>query len=136
MIVYKKVSIQEFGINEGYRGCLYSKRWTTNFRKFWNIKSRLIWKLRGYSENQYIRWSQFIHQNWKQAFGSKLVYILGTTVQDKVLDNYFQQIVSGQVSSFWCFQYIFEINWYLFLVFFLLTLNVLLLAGYVLSKVT
>ena len=41
-------------------------------------------------------------QNWKQAFDCKLVYILGKTVQDMVLDSYLRQIASGQV-TFWCF---------------------------------
>ena len=30
----------------------------------------------------------------------KLVYILGKTVQDMVLDSYFRQIASSQVTSF------------------------------------
>ena len=42
-------------------------------------------------------------QNWKQPFDCKLVYILGKTVQDMVLDSYFRQIASSQVTSFWCF---------------------------------
>ena len=47
-----------------------------------------------------------------QTFESKLVYILGM-----VLDSYFQQIVSGQVMSFWRFQCVFKIDWHLFVVF-------------------
>ena len=46
----------------------------------------------------------------KLPFDCKLVYILGKTVQDMVLDSYFRQIASGQVTSFWCFSVIFEIN--------------------------
>ena len=42
-------------------------------------------------------------QNWKQTFDCKLVYILGKTVQDMVLDSYLRQIASSQVTSFWCF---------------------------------
>ena len=42
-------------------------------------------------------------QNWKQPFDCKLVYILGKTVQDMVLDSYLRQIASGRVTSFWCF---------------------------------
>ena len=53
---------------------------------FESIKLMLIWKLRGYSEKQYMRWSQFVNQNWKQIFDRKFVYILGT-VQDMVLDS-------------------------------------------------
>ena len=33
----------------------------------------------------------------------KLVYILGKTVQDMVLESYFRQIASSQGTSFWCF---------------------------------
>ena len=42
-------------------------------------------------------------QNWKQALDCKLVYIVGKTVQDMVLDGYLRQIASGQVTSFWRF---------------------------------
>ena len=44
-----------------------------------------------------------LQQNWKQTFDCKLVYILGKTAQDMVLDSYLQQIASSQVTSFWCF---------------------------------
>ena len=33
-------------------------------------------------------------QNWKQPFDCKLVYILGKTVQDMVLDRFLRQIAS------------------------------------------
>ena len=39
-------------------------------------------------------------QNWKQPFDCKLVYILGKTVQDMVLDRFFQQIASDAVLKF------------------------------------
>ena len=42
-------------------------------------------------------------ENWKQAFDRKLVYILGKTVQDMVLDRYLRQTASGRVTPFWCF---------------------------------
>ena len=42
-------------------------------------------------------------RNWKETFDCKLVYILGKTVQDMVLDSYLQQIASSQVTLFWCF---------------------------------
>ena len=66
-----------------------------NFESEW---PRLIGKLRGYSEKQYMRWGQVIHQNWKQTFERKFVYILGTT--DMVLDSYLRQIANGQVTPF------------------------------------
>ena len=40
-----------------------------------------------------MHWNQFIYKNWK------LVYTLGVTVQDMVLDNYFLQIASLIFSS-------------------------------------
>ena len=94
----------------------------------------LIRKLRYCSEKQYMHWSQFIHQNWNQTFERKLVYIVRLTVQDMVLDSNFQQIASGRLKSFWCFNAIF--NAIIFLMFPLPFLNMFLLAGYVKSKVT
>ena len=66
-----------------------------------------------------------------QTFDCKLVYILGKTVQGMVLESYFRQIASSQVVIV-----NFEINRHLFLVFLLLTLNIVFLAKYVVSKVT
>ena len=43
------------------------------------------------------------------GFDSKLVYILGKIVYDMVMDIYFRQTASSQVTSFWCFNVIFEI---------------------------
>ena len=70
-------------------------------------------------------------QNWKQPFDCKLVYILGKTVG------------SGQIpsaNSWWrrfeVFNIIFEIKRHIFLMFLLLTLNIVFLAGYVVCKVT
>ena len=39
-------------------------------------------------------------QNWKQPFDCKLVYILGKTVQDMVLDRFLRQIASDVVLKF------------------------------------
>ena len=39
-------------------------------------------------------------QNWKQPFDCKLVYILGKTVQDMVLDRFLRQITSDFVLKF------------------------------------
>ena len=64
-----------------------------------------------------------------------MVYILGKTVQEMVLDSYLRQIPTSQVTSN-VFNVIFEINRQLFLVFLLLTLNIDFLAKYDVSKVT
>ena len=65
-------------------------------------------------------------QNWKHTFDCKLVYTLGKTVQDMVLDSYVRQIAGGQVTFSDVFNVIFEIttNRHLFLVFLWLTLNI------------
>ena len=63
-------------------------------KNFESLKPRLFWTLRGYSGKQYMWWSQFIYQKWKQKFERKFLYIL---------DSYFRQIASGQVTSFWRF---------------------------------
>ena len=65
----------------------------------------------------------------------KLVYILGKTVQYVVLDSYLRQIASRWRCSD-VFNVIFEIDRHLFVVFLLLTLNIIFLAKYVVSKVT
>ena len=39
----------------------------------------------------------------KADFCCKLVYILGKTGQDIVLNSYLRQVASSQVTSFWCF---------------------------------
>ena len=61
---------------------------------------------------------------WAAGLDWKLVYILGKTVENIVLDSYFRQIASSQVTLFDVFNVSFEINRYLFLVFLLLTLNI------------
>ena len=38
--------------------------------------------------------------NWNRFFDGKLVYILGKTAQDKVLNSYLRQVASSQVTSF------------------------------------
>ena len=43
-------------------------------------------------------------QNWKQTLDCKLVYVLGKTVEDMVLDIYLRQIASSHVKSVWCFE--------------------------------
>ena len=105
-----------------------------SFRKSWKYKTRLIWRLKGSSKNQYLSWSQFIHQNWKQTFEQKLVYIIAITVQDMVLDSYFRQIVSGQVtSSTTSLMLFFQAICHFFLQFLLLTLNMFFL-GWIYSE--
>ena len=59
-----------------------------------------------------------------RAVDCKLVYILGKTIHDMVLDNYLRQIASSQVRRSDIFNVIFEINRHPFLVFLLLTLNI------------
>ena len=63
-------------------------------------------------------------QNWKQTFDCKLLYILGKTVQDMVLDSYSDKylVVSWRRSD--VFNFVFETTRHLFLVFLLLTLNI------------
>ena len=62
----------------------------------------------------------------------KLVYILGKTVQDMVLDSYFQQIASNQVTLM--FLTLFLKSRHLFIVFLLLTLNIAFLIKYVVEQ--
>ena len=59
---------------------------------------------------------------WVIGLDCKLVYILGKTVQDMVLERFFRQIASDVVLKF--FNVIFEIKRHIFLVFLLLTLNI------------
>ena len=89
------------------------------FLKIWHIRESTIVEVTGHRT-----WKQ----NWKQTFDCKLVYILGKTVQDMVLDSYLQQIASSQVTSVWCFECYFWNQQNLFLVLLLLTLNIVFLA--------
>ena len=76
-----------------------------------------------------MHWSQFINKNLQQAFEPKLVYTLGVTVQDMVLDIYFLQIASLIFRGVLMFLML-----HLSQVLVLLTLNIFLLAGFVVSK--
>ena len=60
-------------------------------------------------------------QNWRQTFDCKFAL---QTVQDMVLDSYIRKIASSQVTFSDVFNVIFEISRHLFLVFLLLTLNI------------
>ena len=60
-------------------------------------------------------------QNWRQTFDGKFAL---QTVQDMVLDCYIRKIASSQVTFSDVFNVIFEISRHLFLVFLLLTLNI------------
>ena len=67
----------------------------------------------------------------------KLGYILGKTVQDMVLDSYLRQILVVRWLRSDVFNIVFEISKHLFLVFLLLTLNIVFFfAKYVVRKVT
>ena len=73
-------------------------------------------------------------QNWRQTFDCKFAL---QTVQDMVLDSYIRKIASSQVTFSDVFNVIFEISRHLFLVFLLLTLNIVFFfAKYVVSKIT
>ena len=62
-----------FFIQSQLKGCKF--KCYDSLKKIESVKPGLIRKLRGYSGKQCIRLSHFIHQNLKQTFERKLVYI-------------------------------------------------------------
>ena len=96
-------------------GCLTLWYWKIGkFVRFWGcfFRNKKCWYF-GFSWIKYfgndfsflIKWHIWVYYCWNYDFEleSRLVYILGKTVQGMVLDSYLRQRASSQVTSSWCF---------------------------------